>query len=39
MKGMQSKPVFLGALGVFAVTYIPLMVKYFRVFKDVKNPK
>ncbi len=39
MIGMQirparKKPVFLGALGVFGVTYIPLMVKFYRVFTD-----
>ena len=27
------KPVFFGAVGVFAVTYVPLMVKFFKVFK------
>ena len=37
--GMQirpayKKPVFLGALGVFGVTYVPLMVKFYRVFTD-----
>ncbi|MBO6017413.1 MAG: permease of phosphate ABC transporter [Oscillospiraceae bacterium] len=37
MIGMQIKPkykknIFLGSLGVFAVTYIPLMAKFFRVF-------
>ncbi|MBQ3802184.1 MAG: permease of phosphate ABC transporter [Oscillospiraceae bacterium] len=36
MIGMQIKPkykksVFLGSLGVFAVTYVPLMTKFFRV--------
>ena len=36
MIGMQIKPkykksVFLGSLGVFAVTYVPLMKKFFRV--------
>ena len=39
MIGMQikpvcKKPVFLGALGVFSVTYTPLMVKFYRVFAD-----
>ena len=39
MIGMQikpayKKPVFLGALGVFGVTYVPLMVKFYRVFTD-----
>ena len=33
--GMQIRPaykklVFLGALGVFGVTYVPLMVKFYR---------
>ena len=28
----DRKPVFLGALGVFAATYIPLMVKFFKLF-------
>lgn len=37
MIGMQIKPkykknIFLGSLGVFAFTYIPLMAKFFRVF-------
>ncbi|MBR6208681.1 MAG: permease of phosphate ABC transporter [Oscillospiraceae bacterium] len=36
MIGMQikpehRKPVFLGALGVFLASYIPLMAKFFRV--------
>jgi predicted histidine transporter YuiF (NhaC family) len=26
------KPVFFGALGVFAVTYVPLMVRFYKVF-------
>ena len=25
-------PVFFGALGVFAATYVPLMVKFYKVF-------
>lgn len=29
----NKKPVFFGALAIFAATYIPLMVKFFRVFK------
>ena len=33
-----KKPVFLGALGVFAVTCVPLMVKFYKVFKDGKDP-
>ena len=28
------KPVFLGALCVFVATYIPLMIKFFRVFTE-----
>ena len=28
------KPVFFGALGVFAVTYVPLMVKFYKVFTE-----
>ena len=28
----DRKPVFIGALGVFAVTYVPLMVKFYKVF-------
>ncbi len=39
MAGMQirpehKKPVFLGALGTFVVTYIPLMAKFCRVFTE-----
>ena len=39
MAGMQirkkkKKPVFLGALGTFVVTYIPLMAKFYRVFTE-----
>ncbi len=30
----SRRPVFFGALGVFAATYVPLMVKFFKVFKD-----
>ena len=30
----HRKPVFLGALGVFTATYIPLMVKFYRVFTE-----
>ena len=29
----NRKPAFFGALGVFAATYVPLMVKFFKVFK------
>lgn len=37
MVGMMIRPkhrklVFLGALGVFFVTYVPLMIKFYRVF-------
>ena len=32
IKPEHKKPVFLGALGVFGVTYVPLMVKFYRVF-------
>ena len=28
------KPVFFGALGVFAVTYVPLMVKFYKVLTE-----
>ena len=28
----DRKPVFFGALGLFAVTYVPLMVKFYKVF-------
>ena len=39
MLGMQirpehRKPVFTGALGVFIATYLPLMVKFYRVFTE-----
>ncbi len=34
IKPAHKKPVFLGALGVFGVTYVPLMVKFYRVFTD-----
>lgn len=39
MIGIQIRPehkkgVFLGAAGVFFVTYVPLMVKFFRVFTE-----
>ena len=29
-----KKPVFFCALGVFVVTYIPLMVKFYKVFTE-----
>ncbi len=28
----QKKPVFLGALGVFFAAYVPLMIRFCRVF-------
>ena len=28
------KPVFFGALGVFAATYVPLMVKFYKVLTE-----
>ena len=28
----QKKPVFLAALSIFSLTYIPLMIKFYRVF-------
>ena len=34
IKPAHKKPVFLGALGVFGATYVPLMVKFYRVFTD-----
>ena len=34
IRPQHKKPVFLGALGVFFVTYIPLMVKFYRVFTE-----
>ncbi len=30
----QKKPVFLSALSVFGLTYVPLMIKFFRVFTE-----
>ncbi len=30
----KKKPVFLAALGVFCITYAPLMLKFFRVFRE-----
>ncbi len=41
MIGMQIRPeqkkaVFLGALSVFGLTYVPLMIKFFRVFTGKK---
>ena len=29
-----KKPVFLGAIGVFAMTYVPLMVRFYKVFTE-----
>ena len=39
MVGMQikpehKKPVLLGAAAIFLVTYIPLMARFYRVFKE-----
>ena len=31
----NRKPVFLTALAVFSATYIPLMARFYRVFRDV----
>ena len=31
-----KKPVFLGALGVFGATCVPLMVKFYRVFTHIE---
>lgn len=41
MIGMQIRPeqkkaVFLGTLSVFGLTYVPLMIKFFRVFTGKK---
>ena len=41
MAGMQirsehKKPVFIGALGVFAASYVPLMARFYRVFTQKK---
>ena len=30
----HKKPVFFAALGVFIATYIPLMIKFYRVFTE-----
>ena len=32
IKKEAKKPVFIGTLGVFAASYVPLMVKFYRVF-------
>lgn len=32
----HRKPVFLGALAVFALTYVPLMIKFVKVFQEDK---
>ena len=34
IKPEQKKPVFIGALGVFAATYVPLMARLYRVFSE-----
>lgn len=30
----HKKPVFLGALGIFLLSYVPLMIKFFWVFRE-----
>lgn len=30
----DRKLVFLGALGVFSATYVPLMIKFYKVFTE-----
>ena len=37
VKPEQKKPVFLSTLGVFIVTYLPLMYKFYRVFTEKKQ--
>ena len=42
MAGMQirpehKRPVLLGALGVFIATYIPLMLKFYRIFAQQRK--
>ena len=34
IKKEDRKPVFIGAITVFAVTYVPLMVKFYKVFTE-----
>ncbi len=34
IRPQHKKPVFLGALGVFLLSYIPLMLKFYRVFTE-----
>lgn len=34
IKPGKRRPVFLGALGVFCTSYVPLMVKFFQVFTE-----
>ncbi len=34
VKPEHKKAVFLGALGTFLITYIPLMLKFYRVFTE-----
>lgn len=36
IKPEHKKSVFLTALGVFIATYIPLMIKFFRVFTEME---
>ena len=30
----DRKPVFFGVLGIFSATYVPLMVKFYKVFTE-----
>lgn len=32
-----KKSVFFGAMGVFVITYIPLMAKFFRIVRETDN--
>ena len=34
IKKEDRKPVFIGAIPVFAATYVPLMVKFYKVFTE-----
>ena len=36
VKKKDKKPVFFGALGVFAATYVPLMLKFYKVYTEQK---
>ena len=33
---VRKKPVFLGALAVFILSYVPLMLKFYRVFTEIE---